>query len=114
MTGRGPDVHKLMRDYRNDNRQMPDEQPSCTNLEDTIEGPLNNEDKGSKIIDPIATIRKYSVDSNCDKGGAYGDFYQASVKTNELSEGSSPKLNHFPLLQLPRGIRDQVRTFAFS
>jgi hypothetical protein len=111
MTGRGQDVDELMRDYRNDNHQMPDEQPSCTYLEDTIEGPLNNEDKGSKIIDPIDTIRKYSVVNNYDEGGAYGEFYQASIKTKELSEGSPPKLNHFPLLQLPREIRDQVRTF---
>ena len=110
-TDRARDVRGWMRDQRTDNHSMPNEQPDYPYFKDTIKGPHKNEEKGSKLTDPVDTTMGYSVDSNHDEGGAYGYSYQASVKTKELSEGSPPKLNHFPLLQLPREIRDQVRTF---
>ena len=119
MISRGRDEDVVMKDPEDEIFQLPDEPPKHMDFDDTASPHLKDEDQGSTLRDPGDPVEENNMDGDDDEGGATplrvlddGEFSQAWDSTRELPEGTPRKLNHSALMNLPREVRDHVRTLT--
>lgn len=119
MISGGRDEDVVMKDPEEEIFQSPDEPPKHMDFNDTASPHLKDEDQGPTLRDPGDPVEKNNMDRDDDEGGttplrALDDegFSQAWNTTKELPEGTPSRLNHSLLMNLPREVRDHVRTLT--
>ena len=119
MISRGRDEDEVLKDPEDEIFQLPDDPPKHMDFDHTASPHLKDEDEESTLRDPGDLVEKNNMDGDDNEGGATPlrvldgeEFSQAWDTTKELPEGTPRKLNHSVLMNLPREVRDHVRTLT--